>query len=144
VGGTGAWLNIDGQIGDVYRVEVNTNFTGYRIAGYATNATGHARYFDHDPGTGFRQVRVRFNHMLPVLYPDEGTALGARPAKAVIPGALRAYGKLNQVWRFESSSNLFQWSHLQTATNTNGWVRLTDPAAGGGAPSHRFYRIVPP
>ena len=140
VGGTGAWMNIAGQIGDVYRIEVNTNFTGYRIAGYATNTTGQTRYFDYDPGTGFRQVRVRFNHMLPVLSPEEG-AVATKPS---MPGAIRAYGKLNQVWRFEGSSNLFQWSHVQTVTNTNGWIRLIDPAVASGAPPIQFSRIVPP
>ena len=147
VGGTGAWLNISGQIGDVYRIEVNTNFTGYRTNGYATNASGQAQYFDHDPGTGFRQIRVRFDRMLPVLYPGEPD-IGVDPvtAKAIAPGSLRAYGRLNQVWRFESSSNFVQWFPLVTVTNTAGWVRLIDPTIDPGdvLPPRRFYRIAPP
>jgi hypothetical protein len=147
VGGTGAWLNIFGQIGDVYRIEVNTNFTGYRTAGYATNATGQARYFDYDPGTGFRQLRVRFNHMLPVLSlggPNDGVT--PLLAKAGAAPTVLAYGKLNQVWRFESSADFIQWFSLATVTNTTGWVRFIDPTIDPGdvVPPRRFYRIAPP
>ena len=147
VGGTGAWLNISGQIGDVYRIEVNTNFTGYRTNGYATNVSGQARYFDHDPGTGFRQIRARFNHMLPVLYPGEPeTNVSPFNAKAAAPGTLRAYGRLNQVWHFQRSSDLEQWFPLMTVTNTAGWMNLVDPTIDPGdiIPPRRFYRIAPP
>jgi hypothetical protein len=147
VGGTGAWLNISGQIGDVYRIEVNTNFSGYRTNGYATNVHGQAQYFDYDPGTGFRQIRARFDRMLPVLYPGEPDA-GAGPltAKAAVPGSLRAYGRLNQVWRFERSANLVHWVPIATVTNTAGWLSFVDPNIDPTdvLPPHRFYRIAPP
>jgi hypothetical protein len=144
VPGTGAWLNIPGQIGDVYRIEVNTNFTGYRTNGYATNVSGVTQYFDRDPGTGFRQLRLRFDHMLPVLSVGEADYEVIPFAKAG-PVSLAAYGKLKQVWRFESSSGLTQWFHVSTVTNTMGWLQIRDPTIDPGdeAPPRRFYRIAP-
>ena len=129
MGGTGALLTIFGQVGDVYRIEVSTNFTPYLTNGYATNMTGRAQFFDRDTSGGFRQLRVRLDRMLPVLYP------------AGI-GTVRAYGKLNQAWRFEYSADLEHWSALTTVTNLTGWVTFSDPR--NFLPPYNFYRIAPP
>lgn len=133
MGGTGALINLFGQIGDVYRIEVSVNFGPYLTNGYATNFNGVASYFDRDPGGGFRQVRARFDQMLPRLY---ATGPGI-PAPS-----FRAYGKLNQAWRIQGTSDFQTWQTLTTVTNTTGSVRF-----GEGGPSvspHRFYRIAPP
>ena len=133
MGGTGALINLFGQIGDVYRIEVNLNFEGYRTNAYVTNYTGVAQHFDRDTGGGIRQVRARFDQMLPILF---ATGPG-------IPGpSFRAYGKLNQVWRFRGTSDFQTWQTLATVTNTTGWVSFGE----GGPPvsPHRFYRIAPP
>jgi hypothetical protein len=131
--GTGAVIHLYGQIGDVYRVELNVNFGGWTTNGYATNRTGHTEHFDNGVGGGFRQFRAAFERMLPVLYPldaSNGTA------------GFRAYGKLNQVWRCDTSSALPAWTPLGTFTNTTGWLTFYDPRLN--LPPVRFYRIAPP
>ena len=134
VPGTGAWLYLYGQVGDVYRVEVNVNFTSYVTNGYATNINGVASFFDRDTGGGFRQLRVRLDHMLPVLYP---------PDRNDSTHVVRAYGKLNQVWRLQGALNLPSWDPPGAPqTNTTGWVKFQESLPNN--PARRFYRIVPP
>lgn len=126
--GTGAVLHLYGQVGDVYRVELSVNFGNWTTNGYATNRAGHAEFFDNGAGGGFRRFRAAVDRMLPVLYPSSATSLCA-------------YGKLNQPWRFQVTTNLAQWEEVLAVTNTAGWVRLTNlPSAG----PPRFYRIAPP
>jgi hypothetical protein len=133
MGGTGVLMTIFGQPGDVYRVEVSVNFGPYLTNGYTTNLTGQALFLDRDTTGGFRRLRARLDQMLPVLYPGDGT--GA-------PAGLRAYGKLNQVWRLRGTTDLQQWTDLATVTNLTGWVKFTDPSQP--PIQHRFYRIAPP
>ncbi len=131
--GTGAVVHLYGQIGDVYRVELQVNFGGWITNGYATNRTGHTEHFDNGVGGGFRQFRATFERMMPVVYP--------LPAPHGTAGFL-AYGKLNQVWRCETSSALPAWTPLGTFTNTTGWLTFYDPRLT--LPPVRFYRIAPP
>jgi hypothetical protein len=133
MGGTGALINLFGQIGDVYRIEVNVNFEGYRTNAYVTNFTGMVQYFDRDTGGGIRQVRARFDRMLPILYP-------ARPGEAL--RTFHVYGELNQTWRIQGTSDFQTWNTLDTVVNTRGWIKHTE-ALPTAAP-HRFYRIAPP
>jgi len=132
--GTGAVIHLYGQIGDVYRVELSVNFgASWTTNGYATNRTGHTEHFDNGVGGGIRQFRAAFERMMPVIYPlpaSNGTA------------GFRAYGKLNQVWRCETSSALPTWTPLGTFTNTTGWLTFYDPRLT--LPPVRFYRIAPP
>ena len=134
-GSTGVVVLLVGQIGDVYRTELNSNFTGFRTNGYVTNFTGTAVYTYRWPSTPsvFRQTREAVDRVLPVLYP---------PGRNEAPNSLRAYGKLNQVWRFEGTTDFLQWVPILTVTNTNGWVRFNDPPLQ--PPPIRFYRIAPP
>jgi hypothetical protein len=131
--GTGAVIHLYGQIGDVYRVELNVNFGGWKTNGYATNVTGHTEHFDNGVGGGFRQFRAAFDRMFPVIYPLPGSNGTA---------GFRAYGKLNQVWRCETSLSLPNWFPLGTVTNERGWVTFYDPRLT--LPPVRFYRIAPP
>jgi hypothetical protein len=130
-GGTGL-VTVLGQIGDVYRIEVSLNFGPFLTNGYATNVTGRAQYVDRDTGGGFRQLRVRWDRMLPTLY-------SGGPSD---PRTIRAYGKLNQVWRIQGTSDFQTWDSLLTVTNTTGWVKFTDQPLL--ILPHRFYRIAPP
>jgi len=149
-GATGALVTALGQMGDVYRIEVSENFGPYRTNGYATNFTGRTQYFYRDPGgAGFRNFRVRFDHMLPVLYPGvpEVNVLPLGIKAGLIPfGSVRAYGKLNQVWQFESTANFSNWFSIGTVTNHSGWVKFIDPTIDPGdlKPPRRFYRVAPP
>jgi hypothetical protein len=128
----GANISVFGQIGDVYRVERRVNFGLWTTNSYATNYTGRAlTYDDGTGGPGLRQFRGAVERMLPVIYTSNAA-----------PRTLRAYGKLNQVWRFESSSDFQQWSPILTVTNTTGWVHFNDPQLT--PPPIRFYRISPP
>jgi len=132
-GATGVIVQMTGQIGDVYRMELNENFTGFKTNGYATNFAGTARYTYRWPGdNGFRQRRETVDHVLPVL-----SVSNSAPAPT-----LRAYGKLNQVWRFQGTTNFVNWDNLITVTNTNGWLKFND--VNLPSPPRRFYRITPP
>ena len=130
-GNTGLLMRIIGPIGDVYRVETGNFGPPWSTNGYATNFTGEARYFFLF-ASGGASIRVLFDRMLPVLYGPTAQA----------PTTVRAYGKLNQIWRFETSANLPQWTPGITVTNTNGWFRFNDPQLQ--LPPIRFYRIAPP
>lgn len=68
--------------------------------------------------------------MLPILYPPNAEKLDA---------STRIYGKLNQIWRLQKSSNLVLWANHSVITNSTGWVRVFDDVD-----THRFYRIIPP
>jgi hypothetical protein len=132
-GGTGTVINAYGQIGDVYRVEINANFSGYQTNGYMTNRTGVATYTARWPNDGvFRQVRTRYDRLLPVM---------SRPTPQD-RASFTVYGKRNEVWRIDSSSDLFLWTPGITVTNTNGVVRFSDPQLQ--LPAMRFYRISLP
>ena len=133
-GSTGAVIVMTGQIGDVYRVELNVNFTGYKTNGYATNTIGTVVYKTQWVNDGMSHfLRVAVDRMLPVLYPrgSQGAAAG-----------FRAYGKLNQVWRLDGATSLPNWVPILTVTNTTGWVKFNDPILL--PPVIRFYRISPP
>jgi hypothetical protein len=132
MGGTGALVTMLGQIGDVYRIEVSVDFAPFVTNGYATNITGRTEFFDRNTGGFFRNIRARFDQMLPVLY----------PATPPTPRTIRAYGKLNQAWRFQGTSDFQTWDSLLTVTNTTGWVKFTDQPLL--FLPHRFYRIAPP
>lgn len=133
-GATGAVVVLTGQVGDVYRVELNVNFTGYKTNGYATNLSGSVSYTVQWPNDQlFRQLRVAVDRMLPVLYPRDSQGLAA---------GFRAYGKLNQIWRIDGATSLPNWVPILTVTNTTGWVKFSDPALQ--PPMIRFYRIAPP
>lgn len=131
-GSTGVIVQLTGQIGDVYRMELNENFTGYKTNGYATNFNGTARYTYRWPNdSGFRQRRETVDRVLPVL----------SVSNSVPAPTLRAYGKLNQIWKIQTTTNFVQWNDLFTVTNTTGWVKFGD---GGPQPPRRFFRISPP
>jgi hypothetical protein len=133
-GTTGAVMTMFGQVGDVYRIEHNVNFSGYTTNGYATNVTGVTQGAAHWNNDGLiHQLRVKLDRMLPVVYPlraSNGTA------------GFRAYGKLNQAWRCDTSSDLSAWTPLGTVTNSTGWLTFFDPRLT--LPPVRFYRIAPP
>jgi len=133
--GTGAVITVFGQVGDVYRVEVSENFAPFRTNGYATNFNGRATHLYRDPGGGgFRNFRVAFDHMLPVLYP---------PAREDANHIVRAYGKLNQAWQLQGTLNFQSWETASPPrTNTTGWVKFREFLPNN--PARRFYRIVPP
>jgi hypothetical protein len=129
-GNTGLLMRIIGPIGEIYRIETGNFGPPWSTNGYATNFTGEARYFFLF-ASGGASIRVLFDRMLPVLYSSTPQA----------PATVRAYGKLNQAWRFERSSDLLQWTPMLTVTNTNGWFRFNDPQLQ--LPPIRFYRIAP-
>jgi hypothetical protein len=132
-GATGVIVQLTGQIGDVYRMELNENFTGFKTNGYATNVNGTARYTYRWPSDSLiRQRRETVDRVLPVL-----SVSNSAPAPR-----LRAYGKLNQVWRFQGTTNFVHWDNLITVTNTNGWMKFNDVVLQ--SPPRRFYRITPP
>ena len=130
--GQGLTLRISGPVGDVYRIEGSANSGGpWTTNFYMTNRFGSVSTF-----RTFAQLpnfmRSRLDHMLPVIYTTGNQT----------PTTVRAYGKLNQAWRFEISSDFLEWSPIQTITNTTGWVRFDDPQLT--PPPIRFYRITPP
>ncbi|HMJ92396.1 MAG TPA: immunoglobulin domain-containing protein [Candidatus Acidoferrum sp.] len=130
--GTNVIINVLGPVGDVYRIESSPDFFSPSITnGYATNRTGVAEYIEPNLGSQ-RFYQARFQRMLPVLY---------SPTPLDTQTMVRAYGKLNEQWRFEGTTNFLQWTNLGTVTNTNGWVKFKDTNA---APGQRFYRITPP
>ena len=130
----GILLRITGPIGDVYRVDGSGNPTGpFTPYLYLTNRFGSVQTFRPFSSSPPNFLQARLDHMLPVLYPP-------RPGEA--RNSLRAYGKLNQAWRFEGSIDLLQWSPILTVTNTNGWFRFHDVPLQ--PPPIRFYRIGPP
>lgn len=133
VPGIGLRLRINSRVGDVARVETsNTGNAPWATNGYATNFTGTASYFFiFASGGGF--LRVVFDHLLPVL---------AAPSPAGPAHTITAYGKLNQVWRIQGTTNFVNWDNLITVTNTSGWVKFNDVSLP--APPRRFYRITPP
>jgi hypothetical protein len=132
-GNTGLLMRIVGQIGDVYRIETGNFGPPWSTNGYATNYTGEAKYFFRF-ATGGASIRVLFDHMLPVLYPGIPPSL-TRP--------VRAYGKLNQVWQLQATSNFQTWENVdQRQTNTTGWVTFREILPW--VPPTRFYRIAPP
>ena len=129
LGSTGFLVYVLGQPADVYRIEASTNFgVTWATNGYVTNFTGRANFVDGRVGVS-RLYRVRFERILPILY-----ATGV--------GTLQAYGKLNEVWRFDFSENLMSWNTFTTITNATGRVYFVDPS--DAIPLHRFYRIAPP
>ena len=130
---TNALMTLYGQPGDVYRVEVNVNFGGWRTNGYATNFTGSAQFLDVNTSGGFRQLRAKFDRLLPVLFPPNPQNLAA---------GVRAYGVVNQVWRLLGTSDFRHWDNLALVTNLSGWVKFPDPTQP--RPAERFYRLVPP
>jgi hypothetical protein len=69
-GATGAVLTLTGQVGDVYRIELSSNFGPWSTNGYATNFQGQARFTArwNNDGT-FKQLRFTVDRILPVLYP---------------------------------------------------------------------------
>ena len=133
-GNTGLLMRILGPRGDVYRIETGPFGPPWSTNGYATNYTGEARYLFLF-ATGQGSIRVLFDHMLPILYSDFPNPVGP-------PGSvnLRAYGKLNQVWRFQGTTNFVQWDDIVTGTNTTGWLKFDD---GFPKPPYRFFRIAP-
>ena len=79
-------------------------------------------------------LRSQFDHMLPVLYP---------PDRNDSAHVVRAYGKLNQVWRLQGALNLPTWDPPSAPeTNTTGWVKFRENLPNN--PTRRFYRILPP
>lgn len=128
--GSGLTMRTFGPVGDVYRVESANNVNGPWITnGFYTNYLGFGQTFRPFAGLG-NLLRPRLDHMLPVLYASNSA-----------PG-LRAYGKLNQIWRFQGTTNFVNWDTLTVATNTRGWVKFTDPSLP--LAPRRFYRITPP
>jgi hypothetical protein len=129
LGTTGAVFSILALPGDVYRIESRVDFGTWATNGYATNFTGRAEYRDFYSGTGFRQLRMAYERLLPVLQPPlVGTA------------AVPVYGTIGEIWRLRSSPDLQAWSDVATRTNETGWVFFTNSPA---TPS-RFYRVAPP
>lgn len=131
--GTNALMTMFGQPGEVYRVEVSVNFGLWRTNGYATNFTGAAQFFDVNTSGGFRRLRAKFDSLLPVLSPPNAQALAA---------GMRAYGVVNQVWRYQGTDDLQHWDNLTLVTNLTGWVKFPGPAEP--PPTHHFYRLAPP
>ena len=114
---------------EVCRVE-SSNFGGpWMTNAYVTNYFGTPPEVFIPFGSAGNFFRARFDHMLPTLYPAG-------------VGTMRAYGKLNQAWRFDFSDDLRVWNPLTTLTNTTGWINFADPS--DAIPRHRFYRIAPP
>jgi hypothetical protein len=129
-GNTGLLARVFNFRAEVCRIESAAGITGPWITNaYATNLFGPppAVFLPFAGLGGF--LRVRFDHLLPTLYPTG-------------VGTMRAYGKLNQAWRFDFSDGLPVWNPLATVTNTTGWLNFGDPS--DAIPSHRFYRIAPP
>lgn len=131
LGSTGALVTVLGQPGDVYRIEVSVNFGPWLTNGYTTNYSGRATFLDNASGGGFRNLRARFERLLPVLSGPR------RPDRF-----MRAYGQFNQVWTLQGSENLQQWESLRTLTNLVGSTLLVDNS--GVLPTNRFYRIAVP
>jgi len=130
LGSTGALVTVPGQVGDVYRVEVSVNFGPWLTNGFATNTSGFGYFTDHNTGGGFRNLRVRYERLLPVMYP---------PLRGPAP-VLRVYGTLGEQWRIQGTPDFTTWDDVATVTNTNGLMKIDDPA---GWQAQRFYRIVP-
>jgi hypothetical protein len=130
-GATGLVARIPGQVGEVYRAELQENFGPWLTNAYATNIQGEGiAVMRWSSASVFRQVRFAVDHTLPVLYTHRGAA---RP--------FSAYGKLNQVWRWEGSTDFTQWTDLGLVTNRTGWLHFRDDPF---IPSqHRFYRLAP-
>ena len=130
LGTTGVLVQVLGQPGEMYRIESSADFlfSTWTTNGYATNRSGIAEFVDRNTGVS-RFYRPRFQLMLPVLYPAG-------------VGLVRAYGKLNQVWRFDASDDLQHWTPLDNVTNATGWVTFSDPR--DFIPLRQFYRIAPP
>lgn len=133
IGSTGVLVSVTGLIGDVYRLESTSDFgITYVTNGYATNRSGTATHVDKNMG-GFTFFRVALERMLPILY---------APIVTNTQPVVRAYGKLNQSWRLEATTDFIQWTNVATIVNTTGWMRVTDTNAPSSNP--RFYRISPP
>jgi hypothetical protein len=130
VPGSGLNARVFSLLGDVCRIESANDVAGpWAANAFVTNFFGSPpQAFLPFAGLG-NFLRARFDHMLPILYP---TGVGTS----------RAYGKLNQVWRFDGSDDLRTWFPLETITNSTGWVSFGDPT--DAIPLHRFYRIAPP
>ena len=131
LGSTGALMTLLGQPGDVYRIEVSVNFGPWLTNGFTTNYSGRATFVDNAGGGGFRNLRARFERLLPVL---------SGPNRA--DGLMRAYGQINQVWILQGSENLQQWQDVRPLTNQFGSTRIVDNS--GLRPTNRFYRIAVP
>lgn len=131
LGSTGALVTVLGQPGDVYRIEVSVNFGPWLTNGYTTNYSGRATFVDNASGGGFRNLRPRFERLLPVLSGPR------RPDRF-----MRAYGQLNQIWTLQGSENLQHWENVGTVTNLVGSTLLVDNA--GVVLTNRFYRIAVP
>lgn len=132
-GSTGAVVSITGLVGDVYRVEVSTDFgSNWRTNGYATNVTGTARSRFVNTTGDFALFRVAYQRLLPVLVPER------RIGGAV---QVRAYGRVEEVWQVQFTSDFVQWTPFATLTNFLGTTYVND-ADPGALP--RFYRLAPP
>jgi hypothetical protein len=134
-GNTGLLVRVFGQIGDVYRIESanDPNAGPWITNAFTTNYNGTASVFV--PFASLRSfLRPQFDHMLPVLYP---------PDRNDSTHVVRAYGKLNQVWRLQGALNLPSWDPPGAPeTNTTGWVKFRENLPNN--PARRFYRIAPP
>jgi hypothetical protein len=128
--GSGLNARVFSLFGEVCRVESANDLGGPWITNaFATNFFGTPpQVFLPFAGLG-TFLRARFDHMLPILYPAG-------------VGTVRAYGKLNQAWRFDASGDLKTWISLATITNSTGWVTFGDPR--DFVPLQQFYRIAPP
>jgi hypothetical protein len=129
-GGTGLLAHVFSQRAEVCRIESANSTTGPWVTNaYATNFFGTPpAVFLRFAGLG-NFLRVRFDHLLPTLYPSG-------------VGVVRAYGKLNEAWRFDASGDLEHWASLFTVTNSTGWMTLGDPR--DFLPVKQFYRLAPP
>ncbi len=130
--GVGLRIQIPGQVGDVYRIETSPNVSGgpWHTNGFATNRTGEVVYNFRFSSTTDGFIDVVYDHMLPIF---------SAPNPERLDSSVRIYGKLNQVWRLQKSSNLVQWANHSVITNSTGWVRVFDDVD-----TRRFYRIIPP
>ncbi len=130
--GVGLRIRMPGQVGDVYRIETTTNIiTGpWNTNGFATNRTGEAVYIFRFSSTTDPFLEAVYDHMLPIF---------SAPNPERLDSSIRIYGKLNQIWRLQKSSNLVQWAEHSVITNSTGTVRVFDDVG-----PLRFYRVIPP
>jgi hypothetical protein len=128
----GLRIRLPGQVGDVYRIETSPNASSgpWHTNGYATNRTGEAVYNFRFSSTTDGFIEAVFDHMLPIF---------SAPNPERLDSSIRIYGKLNQVWRLQKSSNLVQWAEHSVITNSTGTARVFDDVG-----PLRFYRVIPP
>ncbi|HEY0548815.1 MAG TPA: immunoglobulin domain-containing protein [Verrucomicrobiae bacterium] len=128
----GLRIRLPGQVGDVYRIETSPNASGgpWHTNGYATNRTGEAVYNFRFSSTTDGFIEAVYDHMLPIF---------SAPNPERLDSSIRIYGKLNQIWRLQKSSNLLQWAEHSVITNSTGTARVFDDVD-----VQRFYRVIPP